>query len=291
VFLYSISMYCFNQLLQSGDISLKAAMRFARSVGFQAIEMLDLYWDEEEPRDAQADVLRAQASAEAVSISCYTIHNDLGVFDEKKRRALVDRMLSDVDTAVRLGAPTMRVEASWGPARTGEDRPFEEYLESVAGGLKEVARRAAEEGVQVGLENHGRFMGTSPRVLAVIEKVNEDNFGSCLDIGNWLVVDEDPCEAVSALAPYAKHVHAKDMHLFDEDPGRGAFPTAAGRYLLGAVLGEGCVDVTRCLDIIAKAGYSGAVSLEFEGPENSFAAISRAYGNLVDCTRRLPLGG
>lgn len=289
MFSYSISMYCFNPLLETGDITLRAAMRFARSVGFDGVEMLDLYWDKDTPRDEQADMLRENAAAEAVRLSCYTIHNDLGLFDDDAWQKLVDRMLADVDTAVRLGAPTMRVEASGGPARTGEDRPFEEYLERIAKGIKIVARRAGEHGIEVGLENHGRFMGTSQRVKAVIDAVDEDNFGSCLDIGNWLVVDEDPLEAVAALAAQAKHVHVKDMHFFTEDPGHGAFGTNNGNYLTGAVLGEGCVDVTRCLDIIAKAGYSGPVSLEFEGPENLFAAIPRALRNLMDCTSRLPL--
>ncbi len=289
MFARSISLYSFNPLLASGDITVKGAMRFARAAGFDSVEMLDMYWSDKSPREEQADILRAEAEREAVAISCYTIHNDLGVFKEDEWRQVVDRMIREVDTAVRLGARKMRVEASWGPARTGEDRPFKEYLERIATGIKAVARSAAEHGIQVALENHGRFMGTSQRVLAVIDAVAEPNFGSCLDIGNWLVVDEDPVQAVSALAPHARHVHVKDMHVLNHNPGHGAFTTSGGRFLLGSVLGEGDVDVTRCLDILAKAGYRGALSLEFEGPENLFFAIPRSLENLLLCTKRLPL--
>lgn len=289
MFEYSISLYCFNPLMKSGDVTAKGAMRFARSVGFQAIEMLDMYWRPDRPVSQQAASLKADAAAECVGISCYTVANNLAIFDEGPWRKLADRMLADVETAAELGAPVMRVESTGGSVAPHEEKTFEECLEPVARGLKLVARRAQECGVKVGLENHGRMAGTSQRVLQVIDAVGEDNFGACLDIGNFLVVDQDPVEAVTQLAPRAVHVHVKDMHHFSDDPGPGSFRTNAGDFLVGAIFGEGSVDVKSCLDIIARAGYSGALSLEFEGRENLFTAVARACENLVETVRRLPL--
>ncbi|MHC4711747.1 MAG: sugar phosphate isomerase/epimerase family protein [Planctomycetota bacterium] len=286
---YSISCYCFNRLLTDRDISLKAMLKVCRSVGFSSIEMLDLYWDKERERRTQAESLALQAAAEGMGISCYTVHNDLGVFDDGEWRALVDRILDDVALAECLGAPAMRVEATIGPREGEGEHKFEEYLERVAKGLKEVTRRAAESGISVALENHGRYMGTWQRVKAVIDAVAEDNFGACLDMANFMVVDQDPVEAVTQLAGNAFHVHVKDMHFFPENPGPPAFKTNAGNYLIGAVFGEGAVDVARCLDIIVKAGYRGAFSLEFEGRENVFWAVRRALVNVKENLARLPL--
>jgi len=283
---YSVSFWSFDPLLESGDLSKKAAMRFARSVGFQGFEMLDMYWHKDEDRTAQADRLKADAAEESIEISCYTIHNDLALFEEGPFKALVDRMLLDVDIAARLGVRTMRVESAYGPKGQYASKTFDECLVPVAKGLKVVARKAAQAGIKVGLENHGRFVGTSERVEKVIEAVGEDNFGACLDIGNFLVVDEDPLAAVTRLAPRAVHVHVKDMHLFDTNPGDGAFPTNAGKYLRGAILGEGIVDVAKSVDIIVKAGYHGWLSMEFEGRENLFYAIGRAYDNLTETVKR-----
>jgi sugar phosphate isomerase/epimerase len=286
---YSVSFYSFDPLLESGDLSKKAAMRFARSVGFQGFEMLDLHWRKDEDRAAQADRLKADATEESISISCYTIHNDLALFEDAPFRTLVDRMLADVDIAARLGVRVMRVESTFGPKGPYASRTFDECLLPVAKGLKAVARKAAQAGIRVGLENHGRFVGTSERVEKVIDAVGEDNFGACVDIGNFLVVDEDPLAAVARLAPRAVHVHVKDMHFFDADPGDGAFATNAGKYLRGAILGEGIVDVAKSVDILVKAGYHGWLSMEFEGRENLFYAVGRAYGNLAEAVKRLSL--
>ena len=286
---YAVSLYSFDPLLSSGGMSARAAMRFARSVGFQGVEMLDMYWKKDEPREAQADRFKAEAAEEALSVACYTVHNNLALFDETAWKRLVDRMLADVDLAVRLGARVMRVESSGGAPADRANATFDECLVPVARGLKAVARRAAQNGIVVGLENHGRFIATSERVERVIDAVGEANFGACVDIGNFLVADEDPVAAVTRLAPKAVHVHAKDMHFFETNQGPGSFATNAGKYLSGAVLGEGIVDVPRCIGILAKAGYGGWLSLEFEGRENMFYGIARGAANLMDAARRQAL--
>lgn len=286
---YSISLWSFNPLLHSGDMSTKAAMRFARSVGFQGIEMLDLYWKAGEDRMEQARKVRKDAAEEAVEIACYTVHNNLAIFEDGPWKALVDRMLADVDLARALGTKTMRVESSFGPAAPYDKKSFDECLVPIAKGLKAVSRKAAEAGIAVGLENHGRFIGSSERVERVIDAVDEKNFGACVDIGNFLVVDEESIPAVRQLAPKAVHAHVKDMHLFDSDPGEGAFATNGGRFLRGAILGEGVVDVSKCVDLLVKAGYAGWLSLEFEGRENLFYAIRRSYKNLSEAVKRLSL--
>lgn len=286
---YLISMYCFNSLLRSGDLTKKAAMRYAASAGFDGIEMLDMFWDAGAPRDEQAEKLLADAADEFVTVSCYTVHNDLGLFDEAEWRAEVDRLLAELETGKRLGVSLMRVESTKGPKPPHEEKSFEECLEPVARGLKLAAKRAAELSITLGLENHGRYVGTSERVMQVIDAVGEANFGACIDIGNFLVVDEDPVAAVTRLAPKAVHVHVKDMHFYTGKPASGGFATNAGNFLTGAVLGEGDVDVTRCLDTVLKAGYRGCLSLEFEGPENVFFAVRRANENLREAVSRLPL--
>jgi sugar phosphate isomerase/epimerase len=196
-----------------------------------------------------------------------------------------------VDLAAQLGVSVMRVESAHAPKAPYEGKTFEDCLAPVSKGLKAVARRAAKAGINVALENHGRFIGSSERVEKVINAVGEPNFGACIDIGNFLVVDESPVEAVTRLAPKAFHVHVKDMHFFQANPGAPSFPTNAGKFLRGAVLGEGAVDVAKCLDVLARAGYRGWLSHEFEGRENLFFAVARGHENLVATLRRLPLRG
>ena len=106
-----------------------------------------------------------------------------------------------------------------------------------------------------------------------------DNYGLLVDVGNFVCADEDNVTAVSRVAPYAVHVHAKDMYKSTEPkPGYGR--TRGANYFAGAAVGEGDCNVGKCIQIIKNTGYDGYYSIEFEGAEDCYAAIARGYENL-----------
>ena len=111
--------------------------------------------------------------------------------------------------------------------------------------------------------------------------VGHENYGLLVDMGNFACVDEDSAMAVSRLAPYAFHVHAKDwfVHEFDEDFESG-YHTRGCRKLVGCSVGEGDIPVKRCIAILKKAGYDGYVSIEYEGPNDCIEGIKLGIENL-----------
>jgi sugar phosphate isomerase/epimerase len=134
-------------------------------------------------------------------------------------------------------------------------------------------------------ENHGFFAQDSRRVERLVTAVGHPNFGLLVDIGNFLCVDEDPAQAVGRVAPLAFHVHVKDFFVRSGQrpcPGEGWFASRGGNYLRGTILGHGDVPVEQCLRILARAGYDGAVSIEFEGIEEPLASIRMG----LNCLRR-----
>jgi sugar phosphate isomerase/epimerase len=90
-------------------------------------------------------------------------------------------------------------------------------------------------------------------------------------MGNFLVVDEDPVEAVQRLAKYAIMVHVKDFHIRPVKTMPPSGWSAAQRRIAirGAIVGHGSIDVPAQLRWLKKAGYNGYLSLEFEGLEES----------------------
>ena len=146
------------------------------------------------------------------------------------------------------------------------------------------AQRVAEYGEKLGIvtctENHGYIAQDSDRVERLFNAVNHDNYGLLVDIGNFICADEDPALAVSRVAPYAVHVHVKDMLVRNEPTGSCVNLTRGGRYFVGTVAGEGDIPVKRCLGILKRAGYDGFVSLEYEGKEDCISAISRGLANV-----------
>lgn len=116
------------------------------------------------------------------------------------------------------------------------------------------------------------------RLERLFNAVAHDNYGLLVDMGNFLCVDEDPIHAVSRVAPYAFHVHIKDMRI--KNTSIGSMMTRGGNYLKGTVVGKGDVPVKQCLQILKRIGYEGYVYLEYEGAEDCIAGITRSLANI-----------
>ena len=142
--------------------------------------------------------------------------------------------------------------------------------------VNELSLYAKEKGIKTCTENHGFEFGSGKIVEEMIKKVNNENFGALVDIGNFLCVDDDPVTATSRLSKYAFHVHVKDFLFKSGDmikPGGYWTVTTGGNYLRGTILGHGVVPVKTCLNALYNAGYNGYVSLEFEGREEPVQGI------------------
>ena len=145
-------------------------------------------------------------------------------------------------------------------------------LPTIAANARTVTEYAQSKGIMTCVENHGYIAQDSDRMERLFNAVDHPNFGLLVDVGNFCCVDEDNVTAVSRVAPYAIHAHAKDMHLRKEpEPGYGQ--TRGCNYFKGAIIGNGDVDVARCIKVLKRAGYDGYLSIEFEGSEDCIDAI------------------
>jgi sugar phosphate isomerase/epimerase len=175
----------------------------------------------------------------------------------------------------------MRHDVVYALGKTGAARSFDGMLPTIAKNAQRVADEAAKRGITTCTENHGYISQDSDRVERLFNAVNRDNFGILVDIGNFVCVDEDNVRAVSRLAPYAVHVHAKDFFIQDFGTCPEGWGTTRGRrYFCGCVLGEGVVPVRQCIDIVRAAGYNGYFSLEYEGKIDCIEGIKRGYAFL-----------
>jgi inosose dehydratase len=111
-------------------------------------------------------------------------------------------------------------------------------------------------------------MQGSERVQRLVLAVDRENFRTTLDVGNFLCVDEDPVSAVQNNLPFASMVHMKDFYIRESVPCDGWINTTHGRYLRGAIVGLGDVDIPKIIKMIKAFGYDGYVSIEFEGWED-----------------------
>ena len=219
-----------------------------------------------------------------IKVTNYTIWADFLNGSNGDVNAEIERVKDEVRVAKILGAPGMRHDSSWGWPKTKQGaRGFDDALPILIQGCRAITEFGAELGIKTMVENHGYFCQDSERVEKLVHGVDHPNFGVLLDMGNFLVVDEDPAQAVGRLMPYAFHVHAKDFHVKsgnEPSPGQGWFLSRGGNYLRGATLGHGDVPIVQILRIMKNANYAGVLSIEFEGMEDPLQAIPIGLENL-----------
>lgn len=284
---FSVTSYSYNQYLKDGRMTQLDAVRVASEMGFDGIEFTDLKPNAtptQEEQIAYAKEIRAEAEKYGIEPVSYAIGATLYNPDPAIRAAEVERLKGQVDVAAALGVKVMRHDVCNTVVYGGVTVSFDRMLPAIAEGARQVAEYAQSKGVRTCSENHGFVAQDSDRVERLYNAVDHPNYGVLVDIGNFACADEDNVLAVSRLAPYAVHVHAKDFYKYPygapgKDPAK-YLVTRGCNLLKGCVIGEGDIPVAQCLAILKKAGYNGYVTVEYEGVEDCMAGVARGLANL-----------
>lgn len=279
-----VSSYSYHRLVASGKMRQIDVIAAAKEAGFDVIEFSTIAVPEGKALPDFARELRAEADRVGIPIANYTIGADFIGGSGGDLDAEVERLKGEVDIAEILGAPGMRHDITYRlPSADGKFRTFESAIPRIAKGVRAVTEYAASKGIRTMTENHGFISQDSLRVEKIVDAVAHPNFGVLIDFGNFLCADENPAMAVSRLAPYAFHAHAKDFHVKSGNgvpPGEGWFMTRGGNFLRGAIIGHGDVPLLQALRALKRTGYDGVLSVEFEGMEDPLTGIRIGQDNL-----------
>jgi sugar phosphate isomerase/epimerase len=276
----SVSSYSFSQYIREGKLTQLDCVAKAKEMGFDGIEFTDLNGANLEEQKAYAAEIKAEADRVGIEIVSYTIGGCLYKETREEMDAEVARLKGQVEVAAILGAKTMRHDVCYQLTKTGDGRSFDMMLPYIADNARQITEYAQTLGVKTCTENHGYIAQDSDRVERLFNTVHHENYGLLVDMGNFVCADENPQTAVSRVAPYAVHVHVKDMLYRSEPTGDGWGMTRACNYFKGTVVGEGDVPVKKCLQFLKRAGYDGFVSIEFEGAGDCVDGIARGLANL-----------
>ncbi len=217
----------------------------------------------------RAQELRRHCDKLGLAVASYCTGAELLVDGPEQSKALA-HIKEAIDIAHILGAPSMRHDVTRGP-NPPDSLTLQQVLAAVTPSVRQATQYGRAKGIKTSLENHGFYLQTADRVEALVQAVADSNFGITLDLGNFLCLNQDPVEAVRRLAKYAIMVHAKDFHTRPKDqlPAPGWFATPTDIALRGAIAGQGVIDLPAQLQLLQATGYSGWISLEFEGTEEA----------------------
>jgi len=281
----SVSSYSFQQAIKAGKMTQFDTIAAAYDMGLRAIEFIDLTPEYGvkptlEEQKEYAVKLRAEADRLGMEINAYTIGANLFCEGVAAKEEIL-RLQGQLDVAKLLGASVMRHDVCYRLGKEGKSRSFDLMLPVIAENIRAVTTYAQKLGIRTCSENHGYIAQDSDRVERLVNAVAHDNYGLLVDMGNFACVDEDSAIAVSRVAPYAFHVHAKDFikHPFATKVAKG-FQSRGCNYLEGCAIGDGDIPVEQCLAILRRAGYDGHVSIEYEGAADCFEGIKKGIATL-----------
>ena len=273
----SLSMWSVASAVQAGEMDLMSFIDFAAAQAVAGVELLDAFWIDAE---REIPLVKARMSDAGLEMAVYSISNNFIRLDARERQRELDDLKRGVDTALALDVNLMRVFS--GSYREGVSH--EEGMSWILDGLTAGAAYAERQGVTLALENHGRFAGRSDQVRDIIERVGSPALRVNLDTGNFLPVGQDPLEAARDLADLIVLAHLKDMRPAAPDEPGHVFADPDGILLTGSVIGEGLVDLPAMIVLLEEIGYSGWLSLEYEGAEDP---VSIGVPRSLDAARRL----
>ena len=224
---------------------------FAAAHGFAAVELrgihetLDLSARPEFQPGRMAQTRRELADRGLV-VPCLGASINLHEQDAAKLKDAMAETRRFIDVASAMGTPYVRVFGN--KLLPGMSR--EAVLAYIARGLHELGEYARPRGVTVLLESHGDFVD-SPTLVELMRLADSSSVAILWDAHHTFVGKESPETTVREIGRFIRHTHLKDSLPAPEDR----------RYVL---TGAGEVPVRRQVEALARIGYRGVFSFEWE---------------------------
>ncbi len=136
---------------------------------------------------------------------------------------------------------------------------------NIIAAFRAACTEAADLGVTLGIENHGRLINDGPALVRLVDEIGADNLGFTIDTGNFAWAGHNPAQVradFEAVAPRAVNVHIKDGVWTDGD---FTFVTA----------GEGDLPLAWLIETLVTGGYNKTICSEYEGT-----------GDFTECTAK-----
>lgn len=274
-----LSTYSLHGSLSSGAMTVLDVIDYTAELGGQHVEIVPLSYSLSDNPELTLQIVE-RARQQGIELSNYAIGANFLTDDPDAYEREIERVISEVDIAARLGVKLMRHDVASSPDVSIAN--FNRHLDRLASACRRVADHAANYGITTSVENHGFLIQHADRVQALIQAVDRPNYKTTLDVGNFVCADENPVAAVQKNLPFASMVHIKDFYLrpSHRNPGAGWFTSTSGVYLRGAIIGQGDLDMWKILHTIKASGYDGYISVEFEGMEDGMTSARIGMENV-----------
>jgi sugar phosphate isomerase/epimerase len=228
--------YTYRNELQSKKLSYEDVIRMTADMGLEGLDTT-VYWFPDTSPSYLAS-LRRTAYKNGVSLYSVAVRVRLCQPTPDLREAEVANAKKWVDVAERLGATHVRVFGGAVPKETSE----EQAIAWAAEVLKRAVEYSGSKGIILGVEDDGGLTTNAGPTIEIVKRADSPWAGMNLDCGNF---PKDGYAQVAMAIPYAVSTHIKSE-----------ISTPEGK--------KEKADFNRLFGMLARGGYRGFVSLEYE---------------------------
>jgi sugar phosphate isomerase/epimerase len=208
------------------------------------------------------------ADGNGVRIAVLAGYNDFAVGSEVPDVPLREMQVYYIGELARLaadlGCPLVRVFTAF----ERESVPYQTAWGNTVSCLREAAKRAADYGVTLGVQNHHDVAVHVDSLVDLLAEIDQPNCKACFDPWAPALQGADPAAAVPRIAPYLAHTTVAD---YVRRPRLRYIPAlvnyATQTDVVRAVpMGEGFIDYRAFFAALKKASYAGHVAYEMCSP-------------------------
>lgn len=272
-------MYSLNKTIKKENWSITDFIEYASRLSIDGVELLDMYW-----KDKEKDIKEVNAALQRfnIPVSAYAVTNNFVKETSFERAEEVAKVEEGIQIAKQLGTNIVRIFCG----DLHENLSYEDAKSWIVKSIQQAAKSAEKEQVFLAIENHGLIAGKSEQIKEIIKKVNSPYVKSTFDTGNFLLVHEKPQHAFDILIDDIVHVHFKDFRLKEANETLKAFHTTKGAELIGAIPGDGEVDLPIIVNRLQSMNYNGWLSIEYEGYDDAVTSSEEAVRSLQDLLKK-----
>ena len=128
--------------------------------------------------------------------------------------------------------------------------------------------KVKETGIKVAIHTHGPDNAPFPNIAKIVEMVGDSTIGigCCMDLGHSVRYGDDIIADIRAYKDWIYDIHMKDE-------------TEASKEGRTHEMGRGVMNYKDIVKVLREVGYSGKISLEFEGHgSDPFPAVCESVG-------------
>lgn len=220
--------------------------------------------------DTDPKKIRDLCQEAGVKVSALSSHSDL--LDPEFGVAYARR---GIRYAKEVGTNVVQITENMYPPQWMKEQDAYEMMKI---NLRAIAETCEENGVYLGVEQHGPYTAKIKRLCHILELVDSPWIRVNYDCGNTFLAGEDPYEMLEAVIGKVVHVHAKDISVKQAEAERGKVTGTA----VGCACGDGVIDWKRLVGRLKKAGFKGTLSVECGTEDEAVRSLAHLKGVLKE---------